>query len=219
MTRYINIALAKGRLAELSAGLFRDIGIFCGDVDDDSRKLIISDEENKVRLFLVKPGDVPVYVEYGAADIGIAGRDTLLEEGRNVYEVLDLGFGACRMVLAGPGAIKDSFSLMSNKRVATKYPRIAREYFDHKMKESVEIIKLSGSVELAPLTGLSDVIVDIVESGKTLKENGLEVFETIASISARMIVNRVSMKMESDRINKIIADIRQMLAERNKTAG
>lgn len=217
--RYINIALAKGRLAELSAGLFRDIGIFCGDVDDDSRKLIISDEENKVRLFLVKPGDVPVYVEYGAADIGIAGRDTLLEEGRNVYEVLDLGFGACRMVLAGPGAIKDSFSLMSNKRVATKYPRIAREYFDHKMKESVEIIKLSGSVELAPLTGLSDVIVDIVESGKTLKENGLEVFETIASISARMIVNRVSMKMESDRINKIIADIRQMLAERNKTAG
>ncbi len=209
--RYLTIALSKGRLTELSIELFEGAGIDCSELRDSSRKLILTDEANKIKFFLAKPADVPTYVEYGAADIGIVGKDTLLEEGRNLYEVLNLGFAACRMVVAGPAGLQGRLDELNNKRVATKYPKIAREYFEHKRRESIEVIKLNGSVELAPLVGLSEVIVDLVESGRTLKENGLVVLDHIADISARLIVNRVSMKMESDRINAIIDGMRRQL--------
>jgi len=211
---YLTIALSKGRLADLSIELFERIGLDCSEIKNSSRKLILFDEANKVKFFLAKPADVPTYVEYGAADMGIVGKDTLMEEGRNLYEVLNLGFAACRMVLAGPQELQGKLDQLNNKRVATKYPRVAREYFQYKRKESVEVIKLNGSVELAPLVGLSEVIVDIVESGRTLKENGLVILDTIADISARLVVNRVSMKMKSDRINKIIDGLRNQLGER-----
>ncbi len=209
--RYLNIALSKGRLTDMSIGLFEAIGIDCTELKSSSRKLILSDEKNKIRFFLVKPSDVPTYVEYGAADIGIVGKDTLLEEGRHLYEVLNLGFAACKMVVAGPIELQGKLDELNNKRVATKYPRIAREYFEHRRRESIEVIKLNGSVELAPLVGLSEVIVDLVESGRTLKENGLVVLDTIAEISARLVVNRVSIKMESERINRIIDGMRKLL--------
>ncbi|MFA6309617.1 MAG: ATP phosphoribosyltransferase, partial [Clostridia bacterium] len=180
--RYLTIALSKGRLTDLSVDLFEAIGIDCSELKGSSRKLIITDEKNKIKFFLVKPADVPTYVDYGAADMGIVGKDTLMEEGRNLYEVINLGFAACKMVVAGPEKLQGKLDKLNNKRVATKYPRIAREYFEHKKRESIEVIKLNGSVELAPLVGLSEVIVDLVESGKTLKENGLVVFETIAEI-------------------------------------
>lgn len=212
--RYLTIALSKGRLTELSVQLFEAIGLDCTELKSSTRKLILQDEKNKIKFFLAKPSDVPTYVEYGAADIGIVGKDTLLEEGRNLYEVLNLGFAACRMVVAGPAELQGKLDQLNNKRVATKYPRIAREYFEHKRRESIEVIKLNGSVELAPLVGLSEVIVDLVESGRTLKENGLVVLDEIADISARLVVNRVSMKMESERINRIIEGIRKELEKR-----
>ncbi|NLK86772.1 MAG: ATP phosphoribosyltransferase [Clostridiaceae bacterium] len=209
--RYLTIALSKGRLADLSIELLEKLGIDCSEYRNASRKLIFTDETNKIKFFLVKPADVPTYVEYGAADMGVVGKDTLLEEGRHLYEVLNLGFAACRMVVAGPAELAGRMDSLNNKRVATKYPRIAREYFEHNRRESIEVIKLNGSVELAPLVGLSEVIVDIVESGRTLKENGLVVLDTIADISARVVVNRVSMKMESERINKLIDGLRKLL--------
>ncbi|HOM02362.1 MAG TPA: ATP phosphoribosyltransferase [Acetivibrio sp.] len=212
--RYLTIALSKGRLTDMSVELFEAIGIDCTELKNSSRKLILTDEKNKIKFFLAKPSDVPTYVEYGAADIGIVGKDTLLEEGRHLYEVLNLGFAACKMVVAGPAELMGKLDQLTNKRVATKYPRIAREYFEHKRKESIEVIKLNGSIELAPLVGLSEVIVDLVESGRTLKENGLVVLDTIADISARLVVNRVSMKMESERINAIIEGIRKELEKR-----
>jgi ATP phosphoribosyltransferase len=214
LLRYLSIALSKGRLADLALEMLEKMGIDFAEYRNESRKLIFTDEKNKIRFFLVKPADVPTYVEYGAADIGIAGKDTLLEEGRHLYEVLDLGFGACRMVLAGPAELQGKLDSLKNKRVATKYPVIARDYFENRRRESIEVIKLNGSVELAPLVGLSEVIVDLVESGRTLKENGLVVLDTIADISARMVVNRVSMKMESERINSIIAGFREQLAKK-----
>lgn len=212
--RYLTIALSKGRLADLSIELLEGMGIDCSEYKNASRKLIFSDEHNHIKFFLVKPGDVPTYVEYGAADIGIVGKDTLLEEGRHLYEVLNLGFAACRMVVAGPAELQGKMDGLNNKRVATKYPGIARDYFEHKRRESIEVIKLNGSVELAPLVGLSEVIVDLVESGRTLKENGLVILDVIADISARMVVNRVSMKMESDRINRIIDGLKKQLESR-----
>jgi len=160
---------------------------------------------------LSKGPDVPTYVEYGAADIGVVGYDTILEENRNVYEVLDLGFGKCRMCVCGP---KDAAELLKHHeriRVATKYPLIAKEYFYNKKFQTVDIIKLNGSVELGPIVGLSDVIVDIVETGSTLRENGLDVLEEICSLSARMIVNPVSMQMQSDRIKTLLHRIREQL--------
>lgn len=209
--RYITIAISKGRLGELSADLLEKAGFDCSELKNPARKLIFIDEKNKIRFLLVKPGDVPTYVEYGAADMGIVGKDTLLEEGRNLYEVLNLNFGACRIVLAGSPNLAGKLDQLNNKRVATKYPRIAREYFHSKRKESIEVIKLNGSVELAPLVGLSEVIVDVVESGRTLKENGLVVLDTIAEVSARLVVNRVSMKMENERISKIVDNLRGQL--------
>lgn len=209
--RYLTIALSKGRLADLSIEMLEKLGIDCSEYRNESRKLIFTDEKNRIKFFLVKPADVPTYVEYGAADMGVVGKDTLLEEGRHLYEVLNLGFAACRMVLAGPAELMGKLDGLNNKRVATKYPRIAREYFEHKRRESIEIIKLNGSVELAPLVGLSEVIVDLVESGRTLRDNGLVILDTIAEISARMVVNRVSMKMESERIGSIIEGLKKQL--------
>lgn len=209
--RYLTIALSKGRLTEKAIKLFEGINIDCTELKEDSRKLILKDDKNKIKFFLAKPSDVPVYVEYGAADIGMVGKDTLMEEGRDLYEVADLGFAKCRMCVAGIKGKRKDFESVSNKRIATKYPRIAREYFEQQKGESIEIIKLSGSIELAPLIGLSEVIVDIVESGRTLAENDLEVWETIADISARLVVNKVSMKMENERISNMIEGIRNQL--------
>ena len=208
--RYITIALSKGRLTELSISLLEGAGIDCSELKESSRKLILTDEKNRIRFFLAKPADVPVYVEYGAADIGIVGKDTLLEEGRDLYEVLNLGFAKCRMCVAGPKELEENGQYRHHPS-CHKIPRDSRTYFRHKRRESVEIIKLSGSVELAPLVGLSEVIVDLVETGRTLKENGLAVLDTIADISARMVVNRVSMKMENQRIRKLIDAIREQL--------
>lgn len=208
---YLNIALAKGRLADSAIELFESIGVDCSEMKVSSRKLIFTDKKNMIKFFLVKPSDVPTYVEYGAADLGIAGRDTLLEEGRNLYEILNLKFGACKMILAGPTHLEGKLDKLNNKRVATKYPRIAREYFEHRRKETIEVIKLNGSVELAPLVGLAELIVDLVESGRTLKENNLVILDTIADISARLVVNRVSMKMKSDKIKWIIDELKKVI--------
>lgn len=164
-----------------------------------------------MRFFLAKGPDVPTYVEYGAADIGIVGEDTILEEARSIYEVLDLGFGKCRMCVCGP---KESKALLEHHeliRVATKYPRIAKDYFYNRKHQTVEIIKLNGSIELAPIVGLSEVIVDIVETGSTLRENGLEVLEEVCPLSARMIVNPVSMRMESERIKNLLMKLRTQI--------
>lgn len=210
--RYITIALAKGRLAVDTLKLLEQIGITCEEIKDkSSRKLIFVNEELKLKFFLAKANDVPTYVEYGAADIGIAGKDTLLEEGRKMYEVLDLGMGKCRMCVAGPAEAGERLHHGELIRVATKYPNIAKDYFYNKKHQTVEIIKLNGSIELAPIVGLSEVIVDIVETGSTLKENGLVILEEICNISARMVVNEVSMKMEHERISKIIKDLKEYL--------
>ena len=174
--RYLTFALGKGRLAKKTMELFEQIGITCEEMKDpDTRKLIFVNEELKLKFFLAKGPDVPTYVEYGAADIGIVGKDTILI------------------------------------RVATKYPHIAKDYFYNRKHQTVEIIKLNGSIELAPIVGLSEVIVDIVETGSTLRENGLQVLEEVCPLSARMVVNQVSMKMENERIGKIIADLKAVL--------
>ncbi|HHT96192.1 MAG TPA: ATP phosphoribosyltransferase [Clostridia bacterium] len=209
---YLKIALPKGRLAVQTVELFKKAGIPCTDIDDDSRKLIHTDQSNKIKIFLVKAADVPVYVEYGAADMGVAGKDTLMEESKNVYDVLNLGFGACRMCVAGEGKYLNRTDKIMNKRVATKYPKIASEYYRNVKNENVEIIKLNGSVELAPLCNLSELIVDIVESGKTLQANGLVVLEKICDISAHLIVNKVSMNMKTDKISYIISALKKELS-------
>ena len=211
--RYITIALAKGRLAELSIDILERVGLDVSEMREKSRKLIFYDRKNKFKFILVKASDVPTYVEYGAADVGVVGRDTLLEEGKNLYEMINLGFGACRMCVCGPSEMKEKLSSFNHLRVASKYTGIAKNYFNFKKQQSVEIIKLNGSVELAPLVGLSEVIVDIVESGKTLEENGLCVLEEICDLSARLVVNRVSMKMERERIVKLVADIEKEISE------
>ena len=210
--RYITFALGKGRLANKTLDLLEKIGIYCDEMKDkDTRKLIFVNEELKLKFFLAKGPDVPTYVEYGAADIGVVGKDTLLEEGRRAYEVLDLGFGKCRMCVCGPESARELLQHHEMIRVASKYPKIAKDYFYNKKYQTVDIIKLNGSVELGPIVGLSDVIVDIVETGSTLKENGLVVLEEICPLSARMIVNQVSMKMESERIKDIIHRLREQL--------
>ena len=200
---YITFALGKGRLAKKTLELFEQIGITCEEMKDkDSRKLIFVNEDLKLKFFLAKGPDVPTYVEYGAADIGIVGKDTILEEGRRLFEVMDLGFGKCRMCVCGPESAREVLKHHEHIRVATKYPNIARDYFHNKKHQTVEIIKLNGSIELAPIVGLSEVIVDIVETGSTLKENGLVVLEEVCPLSARMVVNQVSMKMQNERISK-----------------
>ena len=210
--RYLTFALGKGRLASQTLELFEKIGITCEEMKDKkSRKLIFVNEELKLRFFLSKGPDVPTYVEYGAADIGIVGRDTILEEGRKVHEVLDLGYGKCRMCICGPKEAEDLLKHHELIRVATKYPNIAKDYFYNVKHQTVEIIKLNGSIELAPIVGLSEVICDIVETGSTLRENGLTVLEEVCPLSARMIVNPVSMRMESERIKDLIQRLRTVI--------
>ena len=206
---YLTFALTKGRLASKTLELLEKIGITCEEMKDkDTRKLIFVNEELKLKFFLSKGPDVPTYVEYGAADIGVVGKDTIMEEGRRVYEVLDLGFGKCRMCVCGPHEAKELLKHHEMIRVCSKYPVIAKDYFHNKKHQTVDIIKLNGSVELGPIVELGDVIVDIVETGSTLRENGLEVLEEICDLSARMIVNQVSMQMHGDRIRKIISKLR-----------
>lgn len=211
--RYLTFALAKGRLAHKSLQMFKEIGITCQEMEDkQSRKLIFTNEELGIRFFLAKANDVPTYVEYGAADIGVAGEDTILEEGRKVHEVLDLGYGKCRMCVCGYREAKRYLSNHELIRVATKYPNIAKDYFYNTKHQTVEIIKLNGSIELAPIVGLSEVIVDIVETGSTLRENGLEILEEVCPLSARMIVNPVSMRMEGERIRKLLMKLRTQVS-------
>ena len=214
--RYLTVALAKGRLADKAMELFGRIGISCEEMKDKgSRKLIFVNEELGIRFFLAKASDVPTYVEYGAADIGIVGKDTILEEGRKLYEVMDLGIGKCRMCVCGPESARERLNHHELIRVATKYPGIAKDYFYNRKYQTVEIIKLNGSIELAPIVGLSEVIVDIVETGSTLRENGLLVLEEICTLSARIVVNQVSMKTENERITSIIRGFQDLLREEN----
>lgn len=214
---YITFALGKGRLAKKTLELLEEIGITCEEMKDkDSRKLIFVNEEKKLKFFLSKGPDVPTYVEHGAADIGVVGKDTILEEQRKLYEVLDLGFGKCRMCVCGPASARELLKHQEMIRVATKYPHIAKDYFYNQKHQTVEIIKLNGSIELAPIVGLSDVIVDIVETGSTLRENGLEVLEEVCPLSARMVVNQASMKMEQARIEAIMNDLRRVLDNKRK---
>lgn len=207
----LKIALAKGRLAQKSFDIFNQLGIYSEPFDKSTRKLIFSDDN--VEIILVKAGDVPTYVERGAVDVGIVGKDTLLQEQADVYEIMDLGFGKCKMAVAAPvGYIRKKDKKL---RVASKYTHIAREYYFSK-NEQVDIIYLSGSVELAPIVGLSDVIVDIVQTGTTLKENGLEVIEDVCQISARFIANKVSFKTKSHQIKSIIEKLEKYLEEEKK---
>ena len=209
--KYITIALAKGRLAKQTLALLEQTGITCEEMKDkDTRKLIFINEELKLKFFLSKTSDVPTYVEYGAADLGVVGSDTIMEEGRKVLEVLDLGLGKCNMCVAGPASAKELLHNNQVIRVASKYPAIAKNYFYNQKHQTVEIVKLNGSVELAPIVGLSEVIVDIVETGSTLRANGLTVLEEICDLSARMVVNQVSLKMEQERIRKLIYDLRKL---------
>ena len=209
---YLTFALTKGRLANKTLELLNKIGISCEEMlDKETRKLIFTNEELKLKFFLSKGPDVPTYVEYGVADIGVVGKDTIMEEGRRAYEVLDLGFGKCRMCVCGPESARALLEHHEMIRVASKYPVIAKDYFNNQKYQTVDIIKLNGSVELGPIVGLSDVIVDIVETGSTLKENGLVVLAEICPLSARMIVNQVSMKMQQERITDLIMKLKSQL--------
>ena len=210
MAEYLNIALPKGRLGEKAYDILEGIGFGCPSIREQNRKLIFENEENRVRYFWVKPSDVAVYVERGAADVGIVGKDILLEQGSDVYELLDLGIGKCRMVVAG---IKGT-RLTTDKtlRVATKFPNIAREYFRRQSME-IEIIKLHGSIEIAPILHMSDVLVDIVETGTTLKENNLEPLEDIVPISARLIANKSSYQFNYQRVQEMCEKIKELRQE------
>ncbi len=203
----MTIALAKGRLAKNAIKLMDMCGIDTSALKEDSRKLIMYDHKNNIRFILVKPTDVPVYVHRGVADIGVAGKDTLLEAGLPLYEMLDLRFGACKVCVAG---YADVVCGQEITKVATKYPRIAKMFYDQR-GEDIEIIKLNGSIELAPILGLSDVIVDIVESGDTIRENGLSVLEDICDVSARLVVNQVSLKTKQEQIKDYIGKMKGAL--------
>ena len=205
----VKIALTKGRIEKEAVNIFQRAGIDCSEVINKGRKLIFHNEEDNIDFVLVKASDVLTYVEHGVVDVGIVGKDTLLEQNKDFYEVLDLGFGKCKFSVAGP---KNSnfYSGYNRKKIATKYPNVARNYF-RKLGQDVEIIKIEGSVELAPILGLADAIVDIVETGTTLKENGLVVYENICDISARMVVNVASMKMKKNEIEDIINRVQMQI--------
>ncbi|MDR1689023.1 MAG: ATP phosphoribosyltransferase [Clostridiales bacterium] len=205
--RYLTFALAKGRLAEEAMELLNRVGISCEEMKEKSRKLIFVNEELKYKFFLSKTDDVPTYVEYGAADIGVCGKDTLLEKRRNLYEVLDLNFGNCQMIVAGLAGNSTLLKNGNNFRVATKYPALAADYFRQR-KQTVEIVKLNGSVELAPIVSLADFIVDITQTGETIKANGLEIMDEIMPLSARLVVNRASIKMEHTRITELVSKLK-----------
>ena len=210
MKKYINIALPKGRLGEKVYNLFESLGYGCPSIHENTRKLVFEDAENCVRYFWVKPSDVAIYVETGVADVGVGGKDILLEQNPDVYELLDLGFGKCRMAVAG----KKGERLPTDRtvKVATKFPNIAKKHFASKSRE-IDIIKLNGSIELAPILGMSDVIVDIVETGTTLKENDLDVYEDIVNISARFIANKTGFRFKTEEIELMKNKIEKELAK------
>ncbi|SCJ70954.1 ATP phosphoribosyltransferase [uncultured Eubacterium sp.] len=205
MNEMINVALPKGRLGKKVYDMFERAGYECPSIKEDNRKLIFENEDAGVRYFWVKPSDVTIYVERGAADIGIAGKDILLEYEPDVYELLDLNLGKCRMAVAAKGDFRDNTG--RTLRVATKFPGITRNFYEKESRD-IDIIKLNGSIEIAPILGLSDVIVDIVETGKTLKENDLEVIDTIVPISARLIANKASFKFKTKAIEGIRDSLR-----------
>jgi ATP phosphoribosyltransferase len=205
----LRMALTKGRLEKKTVELFGAMGYDCGELTNKGRRLILP-VGGDLEVVLAKAADVITYVEHGVCDVGIVGKDTIMENGRSFYEVLDLGFGRCRFALAGPKGI-DFYSGYSARRIATKYPKVARSFFDNKCMD-VEIIKIEGSVELAPLLGLSDAIVDIVETGATLRENGLEVIEDICDVSARLIVNVAAMKLRKNETDALIDRIEKAQA-------
>ena len=214
MQPVITFALAKGRLAEQAFTLLENLGIDCSEPRNPGRQLVLWDKSNNIRFILVKPSDAPTYVDHGVADFGVVGKDTLLEAGRPLYEVLDLTFGRCRLCIAGYADQKNQSATRATFRVATKYPNVARAYYDTK-GQSIEIIELHGSIELGPVIGLSDVILDIVESGSTLRANGLSVLEEVCECSARLVVNRVSMKTKRERIREIIDGMSAEVAKLN----
>ena len=208
MKKYINIALPKGRLGEKVYNLLERLGYGCPSLLENSRKLVFEDEKNGVRYFWVKPSDVAIYVETGVADVGVVGKDILLEQSPDVYELIDLGFGKCRMAVAGKKG--EFLPLDKTIKVATKFPNIAKKHFSSKSRE-IDIIKLNGSIELAPILGMSDVIVDIVETGSTLRENDLEVYEDIVNISARFIANKTSFRFKTEEIELMKSKIEKEL--------
>ncbi len=211
----INIALPKGRLGDKVYAMFEQAGYGCPSIHENNRKLVFEDKKNNVRYFWVKPSDVAIYVEQGTADVGVIGKDILLEYAADVYELLDLEIGKCRFsVAAKKGAWIDPEKTL---RVATKFPNIARTFFDRKNRE-IEIIKLNGSVELAPILGMSHVIVDIVETGTTLRENNLEVLENIVEISARLIANKASFKFKNQDIERMRKSLAALVAQRREEA-
>ena len=207
----LRIALTKGRLQDQSVELFQAIGLDCTPIQNPGRRLIHSIPNYPLDAVLAKAPDVITYVEHGVCDLGIVGKDTILEQGRSFYEVLDLGFGRCRMCVCGPKENEELLKHQEFIRVATKYPNIARDFFYNKKHQTVEIIKLNGSIELAPIVGLTEVIVDIVETGSTLRENGLQVLEEVCPLSARVVVNPVSMRMENERITQLLKEIKAVL--------
>lgn len=207
----ITFALAKGRLAEKTFDLLEQMGVDCSEPRNPGRQLVLWDKVNNIRFILVKPSDVPTYVDHGVADLGVVGKDTLLEAGRELYEVLDLAFGRCKLCIAGYSTPQTMSVGRATFRVATKYPRIARSYYESK-GQTIEIIELHGSVELGPVIGLSDVILDIVESGSTLRANGLSVLEDVCDVSARLVVNRAAMKTKRERIRQIIDGMATLVA-------
>lgn len=211
MKEMINVALPKGRLGKKVYDMFEAAGFPCPSIKEDNRKLIFENEEAGVRYFWVKPSDVTIYVERGAADVGVAGKDILLEYEPDVYELLDLGLGKCRMAVAAKKEFRDNPE--RTLRVATKFPNIAKGFYASESRD-IDIIKLNGSIEIAPILGLSDVIVDIVETGKTLKENNLEVKETVVPISARLIANKASFKFKTKEIEQVRDHIADMLEEK-----
>ena len=208
----LNVALPKGRLGEKVYSMFEEAGFGCPSIHEKNRKLIFENEENGVRYFWVKPSDVAIYVERGAADIGVVGKDILLEYEPDVYELLDLDIGKCRMAVAGPGSFRDD--RRKTLKVATKFTNIAVNYYNS-LGRDIDIIHLNGSIEIAPILGLSDVIVDIVETGETLKENNLEVLETIVPISARLIANKANYRFRSESIEKLTAELSEKAVKQN----
>lgn len=210
----LRIALTKGRLEKDTIGLFEAMGLDCTAVHEKGRKLILPVGNGEIEVVLAKAADVITYVEHGVCDLGVVGKDTILEHGTGFYEILDLGFGRCRFALAGPKE-KDFFSGYAVKTIATKYPNVARTYFEGKGMD-VRIIKIEGSVELAPLLGLSDAIVDIVETGSTLKENGLKIIDDVVPISARLIANIASLKLRKAEIEGLAARMEESKEKKEK---
>ena len=209
MSDMLNIALPKGRLGEKVYAMFEKAGFECPSIKEQNRKLIFENPEKKVRYFWVKPSDVAIYVERGAADIGVCGKDILLEYEPDIYELLDLGIGKCRMAVAAPKDFRDDTT--RTLKVATKFSNIASRYY-RSMGRDIDIVHLNGSIEIAPILGLTDVIVDIVETGTTLKENNLEVYETVVPISARLIANKASFRFKGEEIEKIVTSFSSYLA-------